>query len=313
MPDERWTPDDPIGIVTVTYNSAAVLPDFLSSLKQQTYRNFIVYAVDSCSSDNSVSLLQEQSGPAFKVIKNAENVGIAKGNNQGIRAALADGCGTVLLLNNDVVFEQNFILILLEGLKANPSSMTVPLIYFHDSPTTIWAAGGGFRAALGQQTFHRGEGKEDNGQYNDAVEIDFAPACCILIKRDVFSKIGLMDERFFVYCEDVDFMYRASKANLATRVIPSAKLWHKVHALTGGESDFTYFYGARGRALFLYKHLPNSALMWLALHAAFDFSRAVFRKSFRHPCKVKWEGMKAGRRVALNFRQQDSDSDERIN
>lgn len=312
MLDEKSRSDDPIGIVTVTYNSAAVLPDFLDSIKQQTYRNFIVYAVDSCSSDNSVSLLREHSGPAFKVIKNAKNVGIAKGNNQGIRAALADRCGAVLLLNNDVVFERNFILSLFEGLKANACSMTVPLIYFHDSPTRIWAAGGGFRALLGQQTFHRGEGKEDNGRYNEAVETVFAPACCILIKRDVFDKIGLMDERFFVYSEDVDFMYRASKANLATRVIPSAKLWHKVHTLTGVESDFTYFYGARGRALFLYKHLRTSAFIWLALHAALDLSRAVFRESFRHPCKLKWEGMKEGRRVALNSPSQDSDFNERF-
>lgn len=307
MREEKSKSDDRIGIVTVTYNSAAVLPDFFESLEQQTYKNFVVYAVDSGSSDSSVSALQEQPKSSFKVIKNVENVGIAKGNNQGISAALNDGCSAVLLLNNDVVFGPDFILRLLEGLKAHSCSMAVPLIYFHDSPRRIWAVGGGFQALLGQQPFHRGEGEEDNGQYNQTVAIDFAPACCILIKRDVFERIGIMDERFFVYSEDVDFMYRASKANLSTCVIPSAKLWHKVHALTGGESDFTYFYGARGRALFLYKHLPNSALMWLALHAAFDFSRAVFRESFRHPCKVKWEGMKAGRKVALNSHQQSCD------
>jgi hypothetical protein len=192
--------------------------------------------------------------------------------------------------------------------------MIAPVIYFYDSPNTIWAAGGGFNPLLGYRSYHRGEGEKDTSQYNESVAVTFAPACCILVRRDVFEVIGCMDERYFVYGDDVDFMYRAFKANLLTRIVPSAKLWHKVHSLTGGaESDFTYYYGARGRALFLYKHLNRAAaFIWTSLHAMYDLCRAVFRKSFRHPCKTKWRGMKEGRSVALNLPRKTT-PDECIN
>lgn len=293
--------DPQIGVVTVMYNSADVLPDFLTSLTRQTYRNLRIYIVDSGSSDDSLRLIREQQALTCEIIANNENVGIAKGNNQGISAALADGCASVLLLNNDVSFGPDLISELAKGLADHSCSMAVPLIYFHHLPITIWAAGGGFQRFVGYRNYHRGEGKTDKGQYNKPTRTSFAPACCILMRREVFEKIGLMDERYFVYSDDVDFMYRALRAGLSLFVIPSARLWHKVHSLTGGgASDFTLFYGSRGRSLFLYKHFSRVvAGFWTLLYLVFCLVRPLFGRDTWHRALVRIKGTLEGRRVAL--------------
>src|ERR1700760_5135646 len=93
-----------IGVVTITYNSEKVLPEFIDSIKKQTYQDFALYVIDNNSSDNTLSMLSDWNESRLFVIPNLVNRGVAAGNNQGIRAAIEEGCNYVLLLNNDVVF-----------------------------------------------------------------------------------------------------------------------------------------------------------------------------------------------------------------
>jgi len=301
MQNEPSILDGKMGVVTVTYNSSNVLPDFFASLDRQTYRNFIVYAIDNCSTDDSVAMLEHYAGARLKLIANEKNAGVAAGNNEGILAALKDGCETVLLLNNDVAFEADLFLRLLDGLVDNACSMVVPLIYFYDFPDTIWTAGGGFQRWLCYRNYHRSEGEKDNCQYTKPFKIDYASTCCVLIRREAFETIGLMDERFFVYSDDVDFMYRALHSGLSMFVIPSAKLWHKVHTLTGGSiSDFTLFYGSRGRSLFLYKHFNRVvAWFWTLCYVVFCLVRPLFGRDTWRRAFVRIKGTRDGKRVAL--------------
>ena len=291
-----------IGIVTVTYNSEFVLPDFLDSLDRQDYVHYVLIVVDNASTDRTLTVLRERPGRDQIVIANSSNLGTAAGNNQGIRAAIEAGCEYVLLLNNDVVLDQQMLSCLLRGLSEHACSMAVPMMYFQEPRDVIWAAGGGFRPNSGFRIYHGHYGERDSPQSSLAARIEYAPTCCVLIRREVFSKVGLMDERYFVYSDDVDFMYRARAAGEPMYFIPEAKLWHKVNGLTGGaESDFSYFFAARGRALFLYKHFNRAtAFLWTTFHAVFDLFRAVFRRSFRHGRAVKWRGMKEGKKVALD-------------
>src|ERR1035438_2979596 len=87
-----------IGVVTVLYNSASVLPDFFASVDLQSYRHFVVYCVDNASQDGSAKMCADR-GDRYIVIQNAQNMGVAAGNNQGIRDAIKDGCEYVLFLN----------------------------------------------------------------------------------------------------------------------------------------------------------------------------------------------------------------------
>ena len=101
--------DCKVGVVTVTYNSQQVLPDFFASLWSQTHTNFVLYAVDNASSDDSVQLVRAEADERIRLIENASNVGVAAGNNIGITAARNDGCEYVLLLNNDTVFSGSLL------------------------------------------------------------------------------------------------------------------------------------------------------------------------------------------------------------
>jgi hypothetical protein len=182
-------------------------------------------------------------------------VGIAEADNQGINAALADGCDYVLFLNNDVEFEPETFAVLVAELEALDCDLLAPKILFEDR-IHIWTAGGTLSALKGYLAAHRGEGEIDRGQFDTAMRIRFAPGCCILVRRRVFDRIGTMDAKYFVYHEDADFLFRAWRAGLTMCYTPRARIFHKVSALTGGStSPFTVRYNARGHVYFMLKNL----------------------------------------------------------
>jgi GT2 family glycosyltransferase len=279
--------EDLIGVVTVTYSSAEVLPDFLRCMAAQTHRPYLLFVVDNASKDRTMLILRECVDERLRIIANADNRGVAAGNNQGIRAALDAGCRSVLLINNDTEFEPTLIAQLADGLVAKRVEMTCPKMVYHDEPERIWAAGGKFQPWLGYRSIHLGEGEMDRGQHDLARLVTYVPTCCVLIKKEVFEKIGLMDERYFVYVDDVDFMYRAMKAGVKLMYLPEAKLQHKVGGLSGGEdSPFAIQYGTRNRAFFLLKHFGMAyALPWMLMRQVYYFGRfLVARKGLEWLC-----------------------------
>jgi GT2 family glycosyltransferase len=287
-----------VGIVTVTYNSAAVLPDFLRSLDGQTYRDFHLWVVDNASNDATLETLEPWDKPNLTVISNHFNAGIAGGNNLGILAALAAGCQYVLLLNNDVVFGPDLIQLLVQGLEKHACSMTVPLIYYADPPNRIWCAGGTFQPHYAARSVHYGADETDSGQYSQPKIVQYSPTCCTLIRREVFDAIGIMDERYFVYADDNDFMYRALREGLVTYFLPQARLWHKVNSLTGTDSPFSQRYLSRNRALFLRKHFSRWTVWKFTLLYRFNYLLRLIRGIDDYPSFVrKQAGWSEGLRI----------------
>lgn len=244
-----------IGVVTVTYNSGRVLDKFLRSLTSQTYDNFLLYAVDSGSQDDSIAQLEAWEDKRLRVIPNAVNVGIAEGDNQGIQAALAGGCDYVLLLNNDVEFEPETFAILVAEIEALGCDLLTPKILFEDR-VHLCAAGGVFNPIKGYLGTPSGWCEIDRGQYDTRRRIEYASGCCILLRDSVFAKIGMMDVKYFVYHEDADFLFRAKRAGMTAFYTPRARIFHKGSALTGGvSSPFSIRYNARGHVYFMLKNL----------------------------------------------------------
>lgn len=244
-----------VGVVTVTFNSGHVIDGFLSSLLAQSYSNFVLYAVDNASSDTTIQKLGEYHDSRVCVISNPDNRGIAEANNQGIRAAIADACDLVLLMNNDTEFGPELIAKLVAALDEHQCGMAAPKILFHHDQRIIWSAGGGMDPRKGYSGFHRGYGEVDDGRFDAACAVEHAPACCLLVKKEVFERIGLMDDRYFTYVEDTDFSYRALRGGIKLMYIPSATLFHKAHSLTGGLfSPFMMRYTTRNRIYFMLKH-----------------------------------------------------------
>ncbi|MBZ5501602.1 MAG: glycosyltransferase family 2 protein, partial [Acidobacteriia bacterium] len=110
--------------------------------------------------------------------------------------------------------------------------------------------------------------------------VDHAPACCLLVRKEVFARIGLMDSRYFVYLDDTDFCYRAKRAGLRLFYLPSARLLHKASSLTGGpESDFSVRYRTRNQIYFMLKHLGLwRGLYYLPAFQIFLVLKLIFRE-----------------------------------
>lgn len=222
-----------IGLVTVTYNSADVLPDFLQSVCQQNFKDFQLFVIDNHSTDLTIEVLKKRKQSNFELIINQENVGVAAANNQGIKKALSSGCEYILLINNDTTFEANLLEKLIDASQKYNSSIVAPKIMYYSAKNRIWFAGGFFDRKKAWINYHRGQNELDQGQYLENDVIEYAPTCCTLIHRSVFEDIGLMDEKYFVYFDDTDFFYRVLKhGKHQTRYINDIKFYHKIGSLT---------------------------------------------------------------------------------
>lgn len=245
-----------IGIVTVLYNSESVLEEFFETLNNQTYSNFILYVVDNLSPDGSLALSRELASKyQFEtvIIANVANYGVAKGNNIGIQKSIEDGCDLVLLSNNDIALEDSAIEKLLFGFDQHNADMAVPKIYFYGT-NKIWGAGGGYNKRNGL-TVQYGQDEEDKGQFDQDKEVIYSPTCFMLIKKEVFSTIGYMDEAYFVYYDDTDFVHRAiNKGKKSLWYISDSVIHHNESTSTGKMSDFSVKYLWRNLVYFSLKN-----------------------------------------------------------
>jgi len=222
-----------IGLVTITYNSAKVITPFMDCVLRQTHTDFILYIIDNISSDNTLELLSKYKDDRIVIIVNTQNVGVAAGNNQGILRAMADGCDEILIINNDVEFEYTLLEKLSRQLEELNCSLVAPKMMYHPETHLIWWAGTKFNPKEGCMTHHIGIQEEDKGQYDHIEKMDYAPTCCVLLKREVIDDIGLMDEKYFAYYDDTDFFYRIFKQGKHVLFYyPFVQFYHKVGGLS---------------------------------------------------------------------------------
>ena len=248
-----------LAIIILHYKDQRLIENCLQSLDGQLTDEIGVLVVNNNPSENLQSL--KKKFPRIKVLEAGENLGFAGGNNLGIRKAMEEGARAVILLNNDTLVAKDFIEQM--SLKAkNKLVLLSPKIYFasgceyhhdrykdKDRGKVIWYAGG--KMDWGNViASHRGVDEVDQGQYEEETETDFATGCAMLVTRDVFDKIGLLDERYFLYYEDMDFCERAKCAGIKVKYSPVTRVWH-VNAgssnVGGGLHDY---YLTRNRLLF---------------------------------------------------------------
>ncbi|MGL5594466.1 MAG: glycosyltransferase family 2 protein [Cetobacterium sp.] len=287
-----------VGIVTVLYNSETVLKDFFLTLEEQNYKNIILYIVDNNSPDNSYEMSKEykiKSKYEIKILKNKDNLGVAEGNNIGIKKALRDGCDYVLLANNDIIIKKDSISKLLEKSQEKNKPIVVPKIYYYNT-SKIWCAGGKFNKLRGT-TIHIGELEEDNQIYDLDYDCDYSPTCFMLIEKKVFEDVGVMDEKYFVYYDDTDFIYRANLKGYKVYYTGETSIEHKVSVSTGGsESLFSIFYGTRNRMYFIKKNLKKIPKI---ISLSFFFSTRVFKYMFYN--KEQRQALMRGIKVGIKY------------
>lgn len=289
-----------IGIVTVLYNSEEVVDDFIVSLSRQVGVAFMLYVIDNSPTpaglDRCRELCQSHGIKAEFVFNNA-NVGVAKGNNQGITLARRDGCKYILLANNDTEFKPGTISALMQALLAGEAAAT-PKILYHGPEHLVWYAGGRIDSWT-MRTPHVGMLQPDQGQYDRACHTGYAPTCFLLIDASVFDRVGLMDEQYFVYYDDTDFNWRLRCAGLKIRYVPDSVVQHKVSTSTGGgESPFSLYYINRNRVYFIRKNFTGLRKM-VAL--GYTLMTRVLRSVLlpqAHSARL-WSGVKDGLKLPL--------------
>ena len=214
---------------------------------------------------------------SLKVIINQKNLGFSGGHNVGIEYALKKGSDFIVILNNDTYVDKNFLEELLKATEKDAKiGILVPKIYFapgfefhkdryskEEKGKIFWYAGGemDWNNVIGH---NRGVDQIDKGQFDSTSETELATGCCMLIKKEVFGKIGLFDENFYLYYEDADLSMRVKKKGFKIFYVPSSIIWHKNAGSAGGSgSKLQDYYITRNRLLFGMRYAPIRAKLAL--------------------------------------------------
>lgn len=292
-----------VGIILLNWNSYEVTKDCLDCFRQirHPYRLIVV---DNGSSDDSVTLFRANY-PEITLIENNENLGFAGGNNCGLEHGLRENLDYLMLLNNDTLFDEDFVAPLVQRMQQNAELGGIqPKIMYNHDRSLIWNAGGTYHYFLGHSSTI-GEGKPDLSRFNRVRGVDWITGCCILLRSQVVQQVGLLDDRFFIYHEDVDWSLRIRGAGWKLEYFPQSQLYHiagvsqksKVKTREGFLSPRTHYLNLRNQVFVIRKHLnwyhfPTATLFMLVMAVAYVAYFTV-RGRFKKLTAV-YEGLKDG-------------------
>lgn len=267
-----------IFVIILNWNRADDTIECLESCSRLENKNFDlkIVLVDNASSDDSFVRIKNEAlkilkdKTKFKIIQNSKNLGFAGGNNVGLRFALDNGAEYVLVLNNDTIVHRNLLLGLIETTENYPTVGAIsPKIYFakgyefhkeryekRELGRVIWYAGGKIDWKNVYAT-NRGVDEVDRGQYDKITKTDFATGACMFLSAKALREVGLFDEKFFMYFEDVDLSCRMRKNGWEVLYSPYGYLWHKVSQSSKVGGSLADYYLTRNRLLFALRYAPK--------------------------------------------------------
>lgn len=237
-----------ISIVVLNYNGQRYLDACLASLAEQTYQDFELIVVDNASTDGSVEHLRDHF-PQVRLVINEANLGFAAGTNSGIRAARGE---FILTFNNDAQADRHFLEHIIEPMVDAKVGSCAAKMLFPDG--RINSAGICFSRS--GAAWDRGMFENDSGQYDLQEEVFGACAGAALYRKSMLDEIGLFDEDFFLYMEDVDLAFRARLAGWRCIYVPRAKVYHHHGGTAGFGSDLAVYYGNRNVIWYAVKDFP---------------------------------------------------------
>lgn len=272
-----------VTIVILNWNGKNDTIECLNSLNSITYNNHDIFVVDNGSTDGSVECLKALF-PGIEIIETGSNLGYAGGNNVGIQQAIDSGADYVLLLNNDIVVDKAFLDELVNVAESDEKIGFVgPKVYFYDYDgrrDVINFAGAKinyYRGAI----LRKGWRESDHGQYDQVEEMGFVEGSCVLVKRQVIEKVGVLDPEYFTYWEDIDWCARGYKAGYMSYYVPKSKIWHKISTSNVGMRKI--YYMSRNRILFLKKNASRSQIVAFLIYLfVFSFWFDLCRYTFVH-------------------------------
>ena len=253
-----------VSIVIVNWNGFADTKECLESVAKLKIKNVFVrtLVVDNGSTDDSVKQLKGLEHD-FELIESKRNLGFAGGYNVGMRYSMQYKDDYVLIINNDFILDAELLQNLLKAAQKYPKAGLIsPKIYFakgyefhkkaykkDELGKVIWSTGGNIDWDNVYGT-NRGVDEVDSGQFEKTEETDFATGAAVLMNVKALRKVGLFDEKYFMYFEDSDLSMRMKKKKWKVIYTPKAKLWHKVAQSSGIGSDLNDYFITRNRLRF---------------------------------------------------------------
>ena len=222
-----------VAAIVVNWNGGDENLECLRSLVREGIEEEWIYFVDNDSIDGSREAVEAEFPNAVH-IRNHENLGYGDANNQGIDLALQRGADVCLLVNNDAELIEGCLHGLLTALVADPNLAIVgPRVLYKTRPDLIWAAGGmlTFRQNLSTLIGHR---RPDHEGLRKTIPVDYVIGAVMLVRKEVFEKIGLLDGSFFAYHEDLGFCVRASYEGFGVACVGEVAAYHHAGHSTGG-------------------------------------------------------------------------------
>jgi len=286
--------DKKVAVLLVVTNEAHHLKMHFNALRNQTWKNISVYVTDNHSHDNSVELIRELY-PEAEINALSENAGFAGGNNMAARRAIDDGADYLFVLNPDIELDPGCIEQLINLAERDEQTGVVAPIMFYGlerKEQNIIQSYDDFVNFRTSNTWSPHSDMVFNGDsIPEIVETTMTSGGITFMKREVFQKIGLFEESYFIYNDEVDLAYRVKKAGYKMFVTHRAKVWHH-HNWTPKnkiQHRFMYYYIMRNRFLFFKQY-----------HLYIYLFYNILRELFLFPLKIRW-GLKSSDLRLLRF------------
>ena len=221
-------------------------------------------------------------------IQAGANLGFAGGNNVGIKYALKNNdLQDILLINNDTVVGKDTISELISARnKLGENAIYGGRIYHYSEPSKIWYDGGHLHKFTGRAVHINGGRK--NICITQPIQVNFITFCYVLIPANIVKKVGLLDESYFMYVEDLDYSYRVEENNYELYHVPSSQLWHKIGASNGSKiSEFSSYWYYRNTIKFILKRFRKIKKITAVLFIIAKFPILLLTWLLRNPKIIK--------------------------
>lgn len=263
-------------VIIPNWNGKYLLEPCLESLYRQEFEDFETIVVDNGSADDSVSFI-EKHFPQVRVIRFESNTGFSRAVNAGIAAADSP---YVALLNNDTVVDPLWLKELLGALQADPraGSAASKILFFSD-PRSVNSAGDEF--SFFGVAYQRRLRQGDAGLFNEPRYVFSACGAAALYRKELFKAIGLFDEAFFAYHEDVDLGFRAQLAGYRCLFVPKAIVYHRHQMTSPRLGGLRVHLIQRNKYFVLIKNLPTRLFLFclplMIPHEGLCFVKAILQ------------------------------------
>jgi GT2 family glycosyltransferase len=245
-----------IFVVIPNWNGKEELKTCLDSLLAQT-QSAEILVVENGSTDGSLEYIRENFNNVQLVI-NKTNLGFAGGVNSGIRKAIDSGAEYIALFNNDAIADKDWLKHLLKTLDQNPEVGIATCKLLSADKKQIDSTGDQY--SIWGMPYPRGRGEVTSNKYDSDTRIFGASGGASLYRAKIFEEIGLFDEDFFAYFEDVDLSFRAQLAGWKVLYVPEAIVYHKIGATSSKIKGFTTYQTFKNYPLLFWKNVPVSLM-----------------------------------------------------